>query len=249
MIESGIRRIGLEQEMFFVNRAWRPAPVALEVLEEAEGPFMLELALFNREANIEPRTLDGHCFSDLEKRIDEVVSEARRAAKKVDSGVILTGILLTLTKSDMSFDNIIPKSRYYALRSAHATRIAKWLPGVAQDPNDPDVLRVDRTIARLFALQFFHLLGFRSVKDEGDTLVVRRRRFDEARFVARRPNTSASGSRGCVDGSRWRQMRSNSSRPSISPRSRSIFSRVTTSHPANPQSSWRRTKQGGGRVN
>ncbi|MBT4187704.1 MAG: hypothetical protein HOE14_10885, partial [Gemmatimonadales bacterium] len=118
MIESGIRRIGLEQEMFFVNRGWRPAPVALEVLEEAEGPFTPELALFNFEANIEPRTLDGHCFSDLEKRIDEVVSEARRAAKKVDSEVILTGILPTLTKSDMSLDNITPKARYHALNDA-----------------------------------------------------------------------------------------------------------------------------------
>jgi hypothetical protein len=187
MIESGIRRIGLEQEMFFVNRAWRPAPVVLEVLEETEGPFMPELGLFNYEANIETRTLDGHCFSDLEKRIDEVVSEARRAAKKVDSEVLLTGLLPTPTKSDLSLDNITPKSRYYVRRSAHAMRTAKWLPCVAPDPNDPDVLRVGRTIARLFALQFFHLLGFRSVKDEGDTRVVHRRGFDEAGFVARRP--------------------------------------------------------------
>ena len=33
LIESGVRRFGCEQEMFLVNRAWRPAPVAMEVLE------------------------------------------------------------------------------------------------------------------------------------------------------------------------------------------------------------------------
>jgi CBS domain-containing protein len=118
MIETGIRRIGLEQEMFFVNRGWRPAPVALDVLEEAEGPFTPELALFNFEANMEPMTLEGRCFWALEKRIDEVVTEARRAAAVFDSEVILTGILPTLTKSDMSLDNITPKPRYYALNDA-----------------------------------------------------------------------------------------------------------------------------------
>ena len=32
-IESGVRRIGAEQEMFLVDRSWRPAPVALELLD------------------------------------------------------------------------------------------------------------------------------------------------------------------------------------------------------------------------
>ncbi|MCH7813773.1 MAG: hypothetical protein IID40_07100, partial [Planctomycetes bacterium] len=32
MIESGARRIGAEQELFLVDRSWRPAPGAMEVL-------------------------------------------------------------------------------------------------------------------------------------------------------------------------------------------------------------------------
>jgi hypothetical protein len=32
-IESGVRRIGAEQEMFLVDRSLRPAPLALEILE------------------------------------------------------------------------------------------------------------------------------------------------------------------------------------------------------------------------
>ena len=30
LIESGVRRIGAEQEVFLVDRSWRPAPAALE---------------------------------------------------------------------------------------------------------------------------------------------------------------------------------------------------------------------------
>ena len=32
LFESGVRRIGAEQEMFLVNEAWRPASTALEIL-------------------------------------------------------------------------------------------------------------------------------------------------------------------------------------------------------------------------
>ena len=37
LIESDVRRFGCEQEMFLVNRAWRPAPVAMEVLDRLDG--------------------------------------------------------------------------------------------------------------------------------------------------------------------------------------------------------------------
>lgn len=118
MIESGIRRIGAEQEMFLVNDGWRPAPVATEVLDRLEGPFTTELALFNLEANIEPRLLEGRCFSDMEARISELVAQAREAAAESDAEVVLTGILPTLTKTDLSLDNITPRPRYHALNDA-----------------------------------------------------------------------------------------------------------------------------------
>jgi len=119
-IETGVRRIGAEQEMFLVNRGWRPAPVATEVLGRLEGPFTTELALFNLEANVEPRLLEGSCFSDMEARIRELVEQVRDAARASQAEVVLTGILPTLTKSDLSLDNITPMERYYALNDALA---------------------------------------------------------------------------------------------------------------------------------
>ena len=52
-IESGVRRIGAEQELFLVNPAWRPAPVALEVLDKIGDPhFTNEIALFNKTIHL-----------------------------------------------------------------------------------------------------------------------------------------------------------------------------------------------------
>lgn len=75
----------------------------------------------------------------------------------------------------------------YVLRCLGAERWAHVLPGVTRDRLDPDVVRVDRHVARGFAKQVFHLLGFRELEESGEDLVMRRRRFDEARFVARGP--------------------------------------------------------------
>jgi len=118
-IESGIRRFGAEQEMFLVNEAWRPAPVAVEVLEDLnDEPFTTELARFNLEANLSPRVLEGSCFSDMHAELDGYVDRVRAAARRHGSEVMLTGILPTLAKSDLSLDNITPRARYYALNDA-----------------------------------------------------------------------------------------------------------------------------------
>src|SRR5690606_22902519 len=117
--ERGLRRIGAEQEMFLVDKGWRPAPRAREVLERlGSGSFTTELALYNLEANVEPRLLEGECFSALEARLRELVQEVRAAAAGLEAEVVLTGILPTLGKSDVTLDNLTPSERYRALDRA-----------------------------------------------------------------------------------------------------------------------------------
>ena len=119
LIESGVRRFGAEQEMFLVDRACRPAPVAVEVLERLKGDaFTTELARFNLEANLLPKVLEDHCFSAMQDEVDQLVEQVRVAAAEEGARVILTGILPTLSKSDLSLDNITPRARYYALNEA-----------------------------------------------------------------------------------------------------------------------------------
>ena len=82
MIESGVRRIGVEQEMFLVDRAWRPAPVACEVLDRLDDPrFTTELGLFNLEFNLDPVVFGGDCLRRMENQPTEHLSRVREAAR------------------------------------------------------------------------------------------------------------------------------------------------------------------------
>ena len=53
--ETGIRRIGAEQEMFLVDASWQPAPGALRLLAALAGhPYTTEVGAFNLELNLDP---------------------------------------------------------------------------------------------------------------------------------------------------------------------------------------------------
>ncbi|MEM7167290.1 MAG: CBS domain-containing protein [Planctomycetota bacterium] len=118
-IESGIRRIGAEQEVFLVDRAWRAAPLAQEVLKRVSNDhFTTELARFNLEVNLDPHEFGGNCLSEMERQINHFVALARTAAQSENADVILTGILPSLHKSDLDLENMTPKPRYAALNDA-----------------------------------------------------------------------------------------------------------------------------------
>ncbi len=114
--ETGVRRIGAEQEMFLVDRNLRPAPISLEVLGHAkDSRLTTEIARFNLEANLTPLTLSGRCFSLMEEELKELLGLVRRSATTFDADVLLSGILPTLQKSDLTLENLTPLPRYDAL--------------------------------------------------------------------------------------------------------------------------------------
>ncbi|WP_437876706.1 CBS domain-containing protein [Sorangium sp. So ce513] len=118
-IESGVRRIGAEQEMFLVDRALRPAPLAPEVLERAaDGRLTTELARFNLEANLCPLPFGGDCLRRLEAELSDVIGRAAEAARALGAEVLLTGILPTLRAGDLRLDNLTPSPRYHELNRA-----------------------------------------------------------------------------------------------------------------------------------
>jgi CBS domain-containing protein len=119
MIESGVRRIGAEQEMFLVDQTLSVAPVSTEVLATANDPRLTtELAKFNLEANLTPRLFGGNCLRALETELDDVISVARKAAAVHGARIVLVGILPTLRKPDLDMSNMTPFPRYYALNRA-----------------------------------------------------------------------------------------------------------------------------------
>jgi CBS domain-containing protein len=116
MFETGVRRIGVEQEMFLVDRELFPAPIATEVLDKLNLPDVgTELARFNLEASLEPQPFGGKCLSRLEEELNATVHMVRKAAREFDADVILTGILPTLSKNHLGIENISPNPRYHEL--------------------------------------------------------------------------------------------------------------------------------------
>ena len=115
-IESGVTRIGAEQEMFLIDRHLRPAPVSLEVLNHAnDARLTTEIARFNLEANLSPLRLENLCFSHMEQELIELIELARESAASQSADVLLSGILPTLQKSDLTLDNLTPVARYHEL--------------------------------------------------------------------------------------------------------------------------------------
>ncbi|MFW6198187.1 MAG: glutamate-cysteine ligase family protein [Acidobacteriota bacterium] len=128
LIETDVRRIGAEQELFLVDRSWRPAPLAMELLEHLDAPcFTTELGRYNLEINLPPLQLGGDCLDRLHRLLDDHVGRVREAAGQRDADVVLTGILPTLRKSDLGLENLTPRNRYRLLNEAmQAARGRSW---------------------------------------------------------------------------------------------------------------------------
>lgn len=119
--ESGKIRIGAEQEMVMVDKqSQMPACIAMEALDKMSKYDWVEteLAKFNLETNLTPREFKGNCFSQLEKENSTKLNKIQAVLDKMDTDLVLTGILPTLKKRDMVMENLTPKKRYYALMQA-----------------------------------------------------------------------------------------------------------------------------------
>lgn len=115
-IESGIRRIGAEQEIFLVDQALQPKPIAIELLATVDDPRLTtETGKFNLEANLAPQQFTGSCLQTLEQELAEVITLTRQGAEKLGGDVLLAGILPTIRQTDLTLDNLTPGLRYAEL--------------------------------------------------------------------------------------------------------------------------------------
>jgi len=119
LIESGVSRMGAEQEMFIINKAHQPANRALDILKGIDDKrFTHELGLFNMEANLSPHQFRGKCLSEMESELHEIHALAREGAARFDCDIALVGILPTLTLEHLTLDSMVPTARYQALNEA-----------------------------------------------------------------------------------------------------------------------------------
>ena len=119
MFESGVRRVGAEQEIFLLDKSWHPARGVLQMLEKLNDPhFTTELGQFQLEANADPQPFGGKGLSNLEAQLDELVDKARVAAAALDMRTVLMGMLPTIRKEDLCLEAMVPSPRYLAINKA-----------------------------------------------------------------------------------------------------------------------------------
>ncbi len=119
MFETGIRRLGAEQELFMVDERFAPAPIIEEVLERnTDDRIVTELTRFNIEFNMDPLVYGKDCFRQMEASTSELFATVRDLVQAAGGEPVMTGILPTAHLSDFTMDYMTPRPRYYALNEA-----------------------------------------------------------------------------------------------------------------------------------
>lgn len=135
LVETGVHRIGAEQELFLVDSLLDPARVSTEILEVIGDPRIVpELARFNLEINLTPRVFGSQALSELEAELKECLDLVRKTAARFGARPILFGILPTLGLGDIELDAMTPIPRYRALndsvRKIHGGKFRCYIKGV-----------------------------------------------------------------------------------------------------------------------
>lgn len=116
LIESGITRIGAEQELCLIDSGFAPSNEAGKILELMGNPqFTTELAKYNLEINLLPREFDKFSLAEMEKELKSHLDSLDNAIARTSSRYIFTGILPTIRKSDLTLDNMTDNPRYHEL--------------------------------------------------------------------------------------------------------------------------------------
>ncbi|MFV1958732.1 MAG: glutamate-cysteine ligase family protein, partial [Planctomycetota bacterium] len=122
--ETGVRRVGLEQELFLIDEDGRPVPRAQEVLATLGGAgpvYQTELALFNVEVAFPYALFEDRCLCELEASMQEHLDAVRRAAQEHGADAVAIGILPTLGWEHLGLDWMTPNPRYAAINRALTT--------------------------------------------------------------------------------------------------------------------------------
>ena len=116
LFETGITRIGAEQEFCLVDKHFKPSMNADEVLQKVkDSHFTPELARYNLEINLDPLTLTGDCLSVMHSQVDALLGKASEAAESIGERIILAGILPSIDYRAVQQRYLTPRKRYEEL--------------------------------------------------------------------------------------------------------------------------------------
>jgi gamma-glutamyl:cysteine ligase YbdK (ATP-grasp superfamily) len=114
--EAAPGSMGLEIELNLTDEAGDPAMLNARVLEAiADGDFQTELAQFNVEINVPPRSLRGDVFGALEADVRTSLNNGEEKARGVGAHMVMVGILPTVTDSHLDAEAFSANPRYQLL--------------------------------------------------------------------------------------------------------------------------------------
>src|SRR5829696_5756592 len=114
--DSDRSSFGLEIELNLTDEAGDPALINAKALEAiADADFQTELAQFNVEINVAPRSLSGSVLSELERDVRTSLNNAEEKARKVGAHMVMVGILPTVTDRHLSAESFSANPRYQLL--------------------------------------------------------------------------------------------------------------------------------------
>ncbi|MEQ8552645.1 MAG: CBS domain-containing protein [Cyclobacteriaceae bacterium] len=117
-LEKNNARIGAELEVNLLNDAYEPVPVGLDIYKKLKrARVKTEYARFNLEINSKPTRFTGKCLSRLGEDLARELYAIEKAAKQHEANVLLTGIVPTIGKQDISYEMLTPEPRYKALHN------------------------------------------------------------------------------------------------------------------------------------
>ena len=119
LIDDGPMRIGAEQEFCMVNNQFLPESRSLEILEDINDThFTTEIGNYNLELNLDTFQLEGDCFTKLHDQLKTLLGKAKTAAAKKDIKIVLTGILPSLSITNVDEASMTNIGRYSVLNDA-----------------------------------------------------------------------------------------------------------------------------------
>ncbi len=117
--ETGFRRIGVEMEVYITDANGQVMPINAELLRRiSSSEWQTELAQFNIEFDVRPRTLADDALSQVEDALRGSLNHAQEQAETLDAQVVIIGILPTLADFDVTEQNLSANPRYHALNEA-----------------------------------------------------------------------------------------------------------------------------------
>ena len=116
--DNSSRKLGYELELCLADREGNPSRINTEVLDSANNPlFTTELARFNMELNGNVFGYRGDVFSQIEKDLAKLFSEAEAAAREFDAQIGMFGVFPSVTEEHLDPDKYMTGLHRYNLLS------------------------------------------------------------------------------------------------------------------------------------